>query len=397
MDFVDEFYADKDLSLLKKLTLVIPTYNRNYYLNRFLWYHAHFPFGEIIVADSSPEEIKVVNREIVAKIRETFGANVRYLEYEPETEKYGGDIYRKCGDAVQHVETKYSQFCADKEFEIPITQCRCIDYLETHMDYFFAEGANYLITMNEESEYRYTRWQSHGSLDYNGVLDRMEGTIINNVCPSLGIYNAKIHKEIYNNYNKYNIDDLRFGEAMVELQAIVMGKYNRFSDSILTCRDITQLIKKNIVDLSESSTLRYPKIWEYSEQDYQQKYSAFKSCIHDILLQKSTDNPDDISKFLDSYLPRYLHHRFYPHFNGHIISRLDYLHHKFQPHFNLYLHSRWEYLWNRLPVKMSNKIRAIFIPSKINGENIQFSADEEQIKIIERVLSDSIHKKVYQQ
>jgi len=46
---------------------------------------------------------------------------------------------------------------------------------------------------------------------------------------------------------------------------------------------------------------------------------------------------------------------------------------------------------------MSNKIRAIFIPSKINGENIQFSADEEQIKIIERVLSDSIHKKVYQQ
>ena len=45
MDFVDECYADKDLSLLKKLTLVIPTYNRNYYLSRCLWYHAHFPFG----------------------------------------------------------------------------------------------------------------------------------------------------------------------------------------------------------------------------------------------------------------------------------------------------------------------------------------------------------------
>ena len=56
MDFVDECYADKDLSLLKKLTLVIPTYNRNYYLSRCLWYHAHFPFGQIIVADSSPEE-----------------------------------------------------------------------------------------------------------------------------------------------------------------------------------------------------------------------------------------------------------------------------------------------------------------------------------------------------
>ena len=45
MDFVDECYADKDLSLLKKLTLVIPTYNRNYYLSRCLWYHAHFPYA----------------------------------------------------------------------------------------------------------------------------------------------------------------------------------------------------------------------------------------------------------------------------------------------------------------------------------------------------------------
>ena len=91
-DFVDECYADKDLSQLQKLTLVIPTYNRNYYLSRCLWYHAHFPFGEIIVADSSPEEKKAVNRETVTKIRSLFGANIRYLEYEPETDKYGGDI-----------------------------------------------------------------------------------------------------------------------------------------------------------------------------------------------------------------------------------------------------------------------------------------------------------------
>ena len=48
MDFVDEYYADKDLSPLKKLTLVIPTYNRNYYLSRCLWYHAHFPFGQSV-------------------------------------------------------------------------------------------------------------------------------------------------------------------------------------------------------------------------------------------------------------------------------------------------------------------------------------------------------------
>ena len=130
MDFIDEFYTGKDLSLLKKLTVVIPTYNRNYYLSRCLWYHSHFPFGEIIVADSSPEEKKAVNRETVRKLVEERGVNIRYLESPPETEKYGGDIYRKWGDAVQHVETEYSQICTDKEFLIPTTLCKCIAFLK---------------------------------------------------------------------------------------------------------------------------------------------------------------------------------------------------------------------------------------------------------------------------
>ena len=159
-DFVDECYADKDLSLLKKLTIVIPTYNRNYYLSRCLWYHAHFPFGEIIVADSSPEEKKVVNRETVAKVREMFGANVRYLEYEPETEKYGGDIYRKWGDAVQHVETEYSLSCADKEFLIPTTVAESIRFLIDHPDYSIADGRYYLI----ESKALIYPWQGNLSL-----------------------------------------------------------------------------------------------------------------------------------------------------------------------------------------------------------------------------------------
>ena len=92
MDFVDECYADKDLSLLKKLTLVIPTYNRNYYLSRCLWYHAHFPFGEIIVADSSPEEKKVVNRETVrlGQISGTWSTSRRQKSTEGTFTESGG-------------------------------------------------------------------------------------------------------------------------------------------------------------------------------------------------------------------------------------------------------------------------------------------------------------------
>lgn len=58
MDIIDKLFENHDLNILKKLTIIIPTYNRNYYLSRCLWYHAHFPFGQIIVADSSPDEKK---------------------------------------------------------------------------------------------------------------------------------------------------------------------------------------------------------------------------------------------------------------------------------------------------------------------------------------------------
>ena len=144
-DFVDECYADKDLSQLQKLTLVIPTYNRNYYLSRCLWYHAHFPFGEIIVADSSPEEKKAVNRETVAKIRSIFSANIRYLEYEPETDKYGGDIYRKWSDAVQHVETKYSIICIDKAFLVPSWLISAEEVLESNQNYVSVYGNTFML------------------------------------------------------------------------------------------------------------------------------------------------------------------------------------------------------------------------------------------------------------
>ena len=79
----------------------------------------------------------MVNRETVAKVREMFGANVRYLEYEPETEKYGGDIYRKWGDAVQHVNTPYSSIPKDKDFLIPTVLIKEIDLLERQRDIGF--------------------------------------------------------------------------------------------------------------------------------------------------------------------------------------------------------------------------------------------------------------------
>jgi glycosyltransferase domain-containing protein len=315
MDFVDEFYADKDLSLLKKLTLVIPTYNRNFYLSRCLWYHAHFPFGEIIVADSSPEEKKAVNRETVAKVRAMFDANIRYLEYEPETEKYGGDIHRKWGDAVQHVETAYSQICTDKEFLVPVTVCESIDYLEQNSDYAIAEGGDCLITCKNGTP-NFFPWQATTSMPQSDSFLRLISFILIETGRGIqfSVHRSHIHKEIYSNLKKYQLNDLRFGEAAIELQPVILGKSKRFPAMVANCRDTIYLEKKfllfGVVDKHESSYLRYPPLSDYSSQMYHQGLYNLKKCCMDLLVPTSCETDAVIEGTLNQILPMLIRQRY---------------------------------------------------------------------------------------
>jgi len=294
-DFVDECYADKDLSLLKKLTLVIPTYNRNYYLSRCLWYHAHFPFGEIIVADSSPEEKKVVNRETIEKVREMFGANIRYLEYEPETEKYGGDIYRKWGDAVQHVETEYSQSCTDKEFLIPTTVSECISFLDHHHDYSIAEGADYQL-IGSGKKVMFCPWQGSASLTDTKIIDRLRAYYMLKGGPlgtQFSVQRSVNHKHNYANLTLYHLNDLRFGETAIELQPVVFGKTKRFIELPGNCRDclhIKTITTKGALNATaESSFTRYPILTDYPPESYNTLLANTCSCFHDLIC-KTNDN-----------------------------------------------------------------------------------------------------------
>jgi len=284
MDFVDEFYADKDLSLLKKLTLVIPTYNRNYYLSRCLWYHAHFPFGEIIVADSSPEEKKVVNRETVQKVREMFGANVRYLEYEPETEKYGGDIFRKWGDAVQHVETEYCHFCADKDFVIPTTLIRDIIYMEEHNEYKVSSGFNASlnsIDLDENIGYVSKSYESRISLNDSNLFNRLRSNY-NCMQPIIySTYNTSVLKEISTSISKYKLD-IRYGEIAFTILAHICGKFQYFPENLEYMGDNSIMNKTRAK--KESSNSRYPSLQEYSKhKECDAFYNNFKSSVIEMI------------------------------------------------------------------------------------------------------------------
>lgn len=307
MDFVDELYADKDLKLLKKLTVVIPTYKRNYYLSRCLWYHSHFPFAEIIVADSSPEERKEVNRETVRNLAAERGVDIRHLEYPPETEKYGGDIYRKWGDAVQHVETDYSQICTDKEFLIPKTLCKCIGFLDEHDDCDFATGSRYHIKSSRSGDIQYFE-ASPGrslSLNYTDPLARLLAFSVSRPYPFnlLALRRGHVYKDIYNKLSEWGIDDLRFGEQGFELLSVISSKSAYFPSEPHECRDLTQLFSSRRIRHStpESSATRYPFLNEYIQTGLYADYmDRLASCLtHEYLsLDSSTMAVKDIEELM---------------------------------------------------------------------------------------------------
>lgn len=268
-DFVDAAYEKKDLANLNKLTLIIPTYNRNYYLSRCLWYHAHFPFGQIIVADSSQEEKKAVNHLNVGKIRTIFGRNIQYLEYEPEVEIYGGDIYQKWGDAVQHATEKYSLICIDKSFLNIDSTLQKLEFLEKNLDYSSTQGIWYTMEQNNLSDYhcKYAR-------DYYPPINPDHDDAIMRYIKSIGqkdsfnnqlfaLFRTDLHKHIYQPIINGDIKDIRYGELAVSLLPLVNGKHKYFPEHMDLIRDISMVETSKGRDKSQSSNLRYPERQAY--------------------------------------------------------------------------------------------------------------------------------------
>ncbi len=316
-DFVDEYYADKDLSLLKKLTLVIPTYNRNYYLSRCLWYHAHFPFGEIIVADSSSEEKKVVNRETVAKVREMFGANIRYLEYEPETEKYGGDIYRKWGDAVQYVETEYSIISTDKEFLLPITLSKSLHFLDENIDYDCVDFEKYMISSRIGDNNCYVfelAYPKRSSEESTNAVDRFYHALSlglwNNVL-TLELMRTEKRKILYKYLSAYNISDLRYGEIVSGYSPHLTGKFKYSNEFPIRIRDVIKLKeeiwKEGNKNSAESSSSRHLSFYDYNyRKEGEEHYLHYKLFLVDFLQNECSFNKIKAEMIAENLTPSFI-------------------------------------------------------------------------------------------
>ena len=120
---------------MTKVTIIIITHNRPSCLRRLLDYYkdAKNDF-KIIVSDSSSEENKIMNKEIISSFPKL---DILYVGH--YLDKID-DFRHQAGDSLNYVKTKYCVFCADDDFITPNGVKQCVDFLEHNPDFTVAHG-----------------------------------------------------------------------------------------------------------------------------------------------------------------------------------------------------------------------------------------------------------------
>ena len=120
-----------NLLTLKKIMIIIPTYNRYPYLLRLLkFYNLYNTQIKIMILDSSRDELH--DKELKSIINQD---NIVWVRYDDEM-----FIVDKIVDGIRRVETEYAVLCADDDFIIPSSIASSIEFLDNNPDYSSAHG-----------------------------------------------------------------------------------------------------------------------------------------------------------------------------------------------------------------------------------------------------------------
>ncbi len=252
----------------KSFTIVIPTYNRPYYLQRILQYYDQSHDYNIIVVDSSSDENKVKNKRIVAACKSI--AIDHHNDYSPAI-----GLYEKINDSLQMVQTEFCTICADDDFITLDGMRQAADFLDSHDDYAVAQGYYISFWVNSEIgnkkqfhwQTRYASWSNTS----HSPKERLRRHLSCYWTPTFyGVHRTKLLRMIFQESVK-RANDLRFGEMLPTMLTAIYGKI-KYLDVFYAARDLS------CPGSARQSFEDYVK-----EDTYDQKYNLFKSCLADHL------------------------------------------------------------------------------------------------------------------
>ena len=278
----------------KKYSIIIPTYNRPNYLRRLLsYYNKYGKDFNIIVADSSSDGDKQLNKNIISKFSKL---DILYInKYSPTI-----NLYHKLSDALDYVNTKYSVFCADDDFITPNGINKSVDFLEKNPDFTVVQG--YYITFylkpskKGKQHFHWNPYCSYKSIIFSDAESRLAFHLSNYQLPTFyAVHRTELLKMIFKETIKYTNND-RFGEILPSMLDLVYGK--------MKCLD-TLYGSREVISNSGGRTSKPFKDF-IKEGTYDKKYTKFRECLSTHLSKKSKLTIEESKKVVDKAMSNYL-------------------------------------------------------------------------------------------
>lgn len=278
-----------------KITIIISAYNRPNYLKRILNYYNKYGSNfKIIVADSSSNENKRLNKDIISLLSDT---DILYLKYPVDIKPF---YYAKNADALNHVTTKYCVNCADDDFITPNSINKSIEFLENNLDYTCVHGdfISFFIKYDKRGNGNFfwiPIYQFSNSVIFANPKDRLLYQFSSYMQTIYSVHRTNFLKMIFRETIKYTEDD-RFGELLPSMLDLVYGKIKKI--------DIFYSAREMIIN----SAGRKSKNFEDFIKDgtYEKKYIKFKVCLAKHLTNNSQLSIDESKKVIDKAMSIYL-------------------------------------------------------------------------------------------
>ena len=299
-----------------KATIIIPTYNRPNSLQRVLdYYHKHGKDFDIIVADSSSDENKKLNREIILSFPDL---NMQYIDkYPKET-----DPSYKYADIMNYAKDKYCVFCDDDDFIIPSGIKDSVDFLEKNPDFTIAHGRyiSFWLNPKKRGEKQFC-WQvrySNQSIAFSEPENRFFKQLSEYGLPTFhGVHRTDflkmVHKELLD--SKINLEV--FGELLPSMLTLISGKMKCLDNVLYMARQI---------DSDRNYRNHWPTLTELINQGkYDEKYVKFRKCLVAHLHKKSQSDTEELKKLVDDAMSMYIKRYYSADPKGALLDKVKYI------------------------------------------------------------------------
>lgn len=297
---------------MKKIDLIIPTYNRPDFLERILdYYNSYGKQFNIIIADSSKSINKKRNKRIVNSFQKL---KILYVD------KFDENLpsHHKYAKMLKYTQNKYVCFCPDDDFITPKGIEEAVNFLEKNPLYSVAHGTYISFYLHKNlfgpKQFWWRFIYPFESITYSKPIDRLAAHIKNYNLVLWAVRRTDVVKIAYKEFLRSGADPFLFGELTPDMLTLIYGKMKRL-ETFYAARQ------------AFSTSYNYwPSLMDAMNEDiYESEYTKFKNCLLNNLAKISEIPKKEASMIIDSSMKIYLKKTSQEHMTGRINLKLKHL------------------------------------------------------------------------